>query len=150
MKKIEYIIIHCSDSIFGDTNTIRGWHLEKGWCDIGYNFVILNGMLKKTLYLEVLDGSIEVGRSLMANGAHARGYNHNSIGICLIGVKDFTAYQLHSSYNLCLNLMSQYDIPIKNVLGHYEIENAYGKTCPNLDMDDFRGELEYYKTLDNF
>ena len=44
-RKIKNIIIHCSVSDFGDAELIRSWHVdERGWRDIGYNGVILNGI----------------------------------------------------------------------------------------------------------
>lgn len=50
---------------------------ERGWSDIGYNFVIGQ------------DGSVYEGRGWDNTGAHAPGYNNRSIGICIIG--DFSS-----------------------------------------------------------
>ena len=152
MAKIENIIIHCSDSSFGSAALIRQWHLERGWRDIGYHFVILNGEVKKGFRLLSLEGSIEVGRPIDSDnyldmtetGAHTLGYNRNSIGICLIGSgdNDFTNNQLIALKRLVQELREKFDIPLANVIGHYETENANGKTCPNFDMELFRSYLE--------
>lgn len=45
----------------------------KAWRDIGYGLVLPR------------DGSIEIGRGLDAIGAHVKGYNRISVGICLVG-----------------------------------------------------------------
>lgn len=76
MRKINKVILHCSDTIEGahiDVDTIRQWHLARGWNDIGYHYVIY------------LDGTIANGRDLDVVGAHCRGNNQDSIGVCYIG-----------------------------------------------------------------
>lgn len=151
MAALTNIIIHCSDSEFGSSAEIRRWHLERGWKDIGYHFVILNGMIvPKTkyqlpLYVDAMDGSIEVGRKIDGDrfvtdneaGAHALGYNSNSIGICLIGVDHFTEQQFNSLRELLRELMHTYGISKKRILGHYQTAKAGGKTCPNFDVTKF-------------
>ena len=55
MRKIRKIIIHCSATPEGkdiDAEEIRQWHLDKGWRDIGYHYVIK------------LDGTVEEGGPL--------------------------------------------------------------------------------------
>jgi len=150
MPKIEYIIVHCSDSDWGTASEIRKWHLANGWRDIGYQLVILNGLLKpdiknvqKKLYIESMDGSIEYGRDfdgdgyLVGNeiGAHAVGYNGNSISICLIGKTRFTLKQINSLENVLKNLMKTFNIKRENILGHCDVQK--GKTCPNFNVKNF-------------
>lgn len=56
----------------------QNMHLdERGWFDIGYSFVIGE------------DGNVYEGRGWDYVGAHAPGYNTQSIGICIIG--DFSS-----------------------------------------------------------
>ena len=149
MAQIKNIIIHCSDSPFGNVNDIRQWHKEKGWRDIGYHFVILNGLLDPDFYLPALNGSIECGRPLDGDkwivgnevGAHALGYNKNSIGICLIGETAFTPDQHFSLLTLIKDLIAHFAECKIKVLGHCETEKGRGKTCPNIDMDKFRSFL---------
>lgn len=53
---------------------IRRWHVEdRGWRDIGYHRVVMP------------NGQIMVGRSIYEIGAHVRGHNRGTIGICMIG-----------------------------------------------------------------
>ena len=77
MREIEKIIIHCSatpPSMDIGAEEIRRWHVDdNGWSDIGYHYVIRR------------DGTVEPGRPLEKAGAHCRGYNQKSIGICLVG-----------------------------------------------------------------
>lgn len=77
MRDIKRIIIHCSatppDMDIG-VKEIREWHMKgNGWRDIGYHYVIR------------LNGEIESGRSIDEVGAHTKGHNADSIGICYIG-----------------------------------------------------------------
>jgi hypothetical protein len=37
MRAIKQIIIHCSDSEFGNVIQIDRWHRERGWKGIGYH-----------------------------------------------------------------------------------------------------------------
>lgn len=149
MSKLTHIILHCSDSEWGSANEIDKWHKAKGWSGIGYHFVILNGKIRPNFYLDTLNGSIEVGRYFDGDnwltknemGAHALGYNDKSIGICLIGKNLFTFNQLESLDRLCVGLMFDYDIPIRNILGHCETEKGKHKTCPNFSVNDFRHYL---------
>ena len=53
MREIQTIVIHCSDSKWGDAEVIRKWHTDpkprgKAWADIGYHAVICNGFRKST------------------------------------------------------------------------------------------------------
>jgi len=153
MRNISNIIIHCSDSPWGCTREIRQWHLKRGFSDIGYHFVILNGRptfnhSKNNVYIPALDGSVECGRYLDDDdflsdrevGAHTLGYNTDSIGICLIGVNQFTDRQQVVLRGLCLNLIGLYNLSVSHILGHYETESGKkeGKTCPNIDIGAFR------------
>lgn len=135
--KIEYIIIHCSDSNWGSAHEINKWHQESDFKYIGYHFTILNSWPRPRTTIPLLDGSIEVGRNMQENGAHTYGYNSKSLGICLIGKDSFTPKQRENAKMLVKFLIEQYSIPVDNVLGHYEVATD-GRTCPNFDMDWFR------------
>lgn len=162
MKKIENIIIHCSDSEFGSAAMIRQWHLQNGWKDIGYHFVILNGLIvpntqsgQKQLYVPFMDGMIEVGRHLDGDdfvtsnevGSHALGYNDKSAGVCLIGKKTFTKKQFDSLIMWLDYFLPLWKLPIEVVKGHYEV--SPNRTCPNFDMKRFRMEYAARSTYVN-
>lgn len=128
MRKINEIIVHCSATREGQeisVDTIRQWHIRRGWSDIGYHFVIY------------LDGSVHEGRPLERIGAHTIGHNSNSIGVCYIGgmnkeytkAKDTrTTAQKESLKNLLMSYKNKYkDIKI---YGHRDFAN---KACPSFD-----------------
>lgn len=85
MRTIDKVVIHHSDSQWGNAVVIDSWHRQRGWHGIGYHYVILNGSPYSGTYNTVLDGLIETGRAVETEGAHAVGHNETSIGICLIG-----------------------------------------------------------------
>ena len=76
MREINKIIVHCSATREGENYEvaeIRKWHLARGFSDIGYHF-----------YID-LHGEIHKGRDISKIGAHCKGHNRNSIGICYCG-----------------------------------------------------------------
>ena len=86
MREIKSIVIHCSDSEWGGVADIDRWHKERGWDGCGYHFVITNGVTKAhDDYKPEADGLIQNGRDVEKPGAHVRGHNKYSVGICLIG-----------------------------------------------------------------
>lgn len=152
MSQPKYIIVHCSDSNFGDAELIHKWHIESpnNFKKIGYHYVILNGCPRKsTEYISKLDGEIESGRKEYETGSHCLGYNSNSIGICCIGKTFFTSRQLVTLISLINSIRSEYNIPLVNVLGHYETLKANGKTCPNFNMITLRTLLEQPDLINN-
>ncbi len=147
MKKITHVIIHCSDSKFGNAALINEWHIQRGFAKIGYHYVILNGRnTSARSYISLNDGVVEIGRHLDDDsymqseeiGAHALGFNDCSVGICLIGVNMFSEFQLISLLSLIKEMRDKYNIPIENIIGHYEIPQANGKTCPNFNLNKIR------------
>ena len=137
MRKINKIIIHCSDTFEGvnwTVDDIRSWHIKRGWLDIGYHYVIY------------LDGSIHRGRNEDVVGAHCVGYNSHSIGICYVGGKEKgtgktkdtrTPAQKESLIRLLIELVCRY--PDAEILGHRDL--APDRKCPGFDAK------EEYKTL---
>jgi N-acetyl-anhydromuramyl-L-alanine amidase AmpD len=69
-----------------------------------------------------------VGRTYWV-GAHVKGHNEGSLGICLIGRDEFTGDQLLALRNLHHRLVVQY--PTAQWFNHYELDES--KTCPNFD-----------------
>ncbi len=136
-RKWEGIIIHHSASDFGDATTMDKWHKEQGLDELGYHFVICNGinaMAKR-------DGEVEVGYRWMQqkHGAHCRVsvtddnyWNEHYIGICLVGNFEKNApteQQYKSLANLIEFLSDRYGITPDKIVGHNEAENG-GTLCP--------------------
>jgi N-acetylmuramoyl-L-alanine amidase len=128
IRQIDKIIIHCSATIEGmdfDAADIKQWHLARGFSDIGYHYVIL------------IDGSVEHGRPIERKGAHCKGYNENSIGICYIGgldkkkrPKDTRSYNQKTSLDRLLQELKA-DYPTATIHGHKEYAD---KACPCFDV----------------
>ena len=86
-SKIELLVIHCSDTDNNkDLNAldIHKMHLGFGWDGIGYHKLICRS------------GKIENGRPEYWIGAHVKGQNEISLGVCLIGRNSFTDEQFVS------------------------------------------------------
>lgn len=128
MRKITKIIVHCTATPEGKNytvDTIRKWHIAKGWSDIGYHYVIY------------LDGSVHKGRDEKTVGAHCLGQNANSIGVCYVGgvatdgktPKDTrTEAQKQSLIDLLKKLKAKY--PKAFIFGHRDFA---AKACPSFD-----------------
>ena len=127
-RKIKEIIVHCSATPEGkdySVDTIRKWHLQRGFSDIGYHYIIYR------------DGSVHTGRDESVIGAHCKGHNSNSIGVCYIGgcasdgktPKDTrTTEQKQSLVKLLKELKAKY--PQASIHGHRDFAN---KACPSFD-----------------
>lgn len=138
MREINKIIIHCSESGFGDVHIIDRWHRERGWDGVGYHFVITNGVFwPRSDYRAEHDGLIQIGRHLEEPGAHCRGHNTDSIGICLIGKHHFTGKQLYDVLPALLrHWMDMYALDESQVFGHRDFNEK--KTCPNIETELIR------------
>ena len=136
MRDINKIILHCSATREGQdisTETIRGWHVnERGWSDIGYHYVVL------------LDGTVDKARPVERQGAHVRGKNKGSIGVCYIGGCDAdmnpkdtrNEAQKKSLEDLITYLMESYDDATLH--GHNEFSS---KACPSFNVQEVYKEL---------
>ena len=141
-RAMDTIVIHCSatkeDKDYS-VEDIKKWHLQRGFKDVGYHFIIK------------IDGSVEIGRSLDRVGAHVTNNNTGSIGICYIGglsknnkAKDTrTEKQKESLLNL-ITILKTF-ISIKEIKGHRDYSkdlnnngiiesHEYMKDCPCFDV----------------
>ena len=120
---MKQIIIHCSATPNGRHTTaedIHRWHKARKpvpFDGIGYHYVIR------------VDNKLDVGRPEYWTGAHAKGHNKNSIGICMIGTDVYNNDQWKILTNLLLELSFKY--PGIKIIGHNEISK---KTCPGFDV----------------
>lgn len=127
MRKINLIVVHCTATPEGrdvTVNDVRRWHLQRGFKDVGYH------------YLVRLDGSIEAGRCLEEPGAHCRGHNRESIGVCYVGGCDTnfrpkatrTPQQRQALVLLLRELKNKF--PGVKIAGHRDYA---AKACPSFD-----------------
>jgi N-acetylmuramoyl-L-alanine amidase len=137
MREIKYIVIHHSDSDFGDVKQIDAWHKERGFCSpsgihCGYHYVILCGYRKPSVWRGSDDGAIEVGRPEEEKGAAVKGHNEESIHICLIGKTKFTRNQWVALKQLVDRLLLTYTKA--EVVGHKDLEAT---ECPTFDVKEW-------------
>lgn len=126
MRTITLIIIHCSATPEGRSLTFEACRMEhiryRGFRDIGYHFYITR------------DGEIYCGRSLECIGAHCKGHNRHSVGICYEGGLDArrlpadtrTPAQRGSLLALLRELKQRF--PRALIVGHHDLNPQ--KACP--------------------
>ena len=133
MREIKKIIVHCSatpESMDVGAEEIRRWHKDRGWNDIGYHDVIRR------------DGTLEKGRDISIAGAHAKGHNFSSIGVCLIGGVDGNGkgednFAIIQKQNLRVYLdFMALRFPNAEILGHRDIEGVK-KECPCFNVREW-------------
>tara|TARA_R100001440_G_scaffold26488_2_gene43202 strand:+ start:8948 stop:9355 length:408 start_codon:yes stop_codon:yes gene_type:complete len=127
MRRIDKIFIHCSATppdMYVDADLIDVWHKQRGWSGCGYHYVIKR------------DGQIELGRPIEKIGAHVKGFNKSSIGICYCGgvdgdmkEEDNRTDDQKKSLLLLLNYLKNV-FPKAEVHGHRDFSPKF---CPSFD-----------------
>lgn len=126
-EDITAIVLHHSAGR-GTVEDVDRIHRERGYACIGYHYYITRA------------GEICLGRAVLTVGAHAKGHNKNTIGICLEG--DFrkekpTDKQIGLLALAVKNLMR--NIPtIKTIYNHRDLCNTL---CPVIDLKTMVLEL---------
>lgn len=125
-NKPTQIIYHHSASISESPENIHEYHKSKGWGGIGYHYYIMK------------DGTIYRGRPEGAEGAHTKGENKTSIGICVEGnfeEEEITLEQVQSLYKVSMYITLKYDI--YKIIGH---RDAGQTLCPgkNFPLESMR------------
>jgi N-acetylmuramoyl-L-alanine amidase len=121
-KKISLLVVHCSDTENSQDLSaldIHKMHLGFNWHGIGYHKIIRRS------------GKIENGRPEYWVGAHVKGKNKISLGVCLIGRDHFTEQQFASLERVLKDWKAMY--PTAKVVGHRDTGNTK-KSCPNFDV----------------
>ncbi len=151
IKSVDWIVVHtaaCRADMDIGVKEIRHLHLQRGFSDVGYHYIIRR------------DGTEEKGRTDTTPGAHARGYNMHSLGICLIGgttkgrdkdriptaeewyasyqenrpvaENNYTAAQFKTLQKILTDLKVKY--PDAEILGHRDLPGV-NKACPCFDVN---------------
>lgn len=128
---IHTIVIHYS-ATYPDApvtrDTVDKWHRDRGFREIGYNWFIRR------------DGTLEEGRPEGTLGAHVRGHNDRTIGICFaggleretgpdVGVWNPTPEQEATMVQLIHDIQRRWPMA-KKVVGH---RNLVATQCPGRD-----------------
>lgn len=136
-ERTDYIVIHCAatkpDMDIG-LREIDQWHKRNGWLGCGYTFIVRR------------NGIIETGRALQQVGAHTRGFNHNSVSICMVGGIDsdgdpdanYTQQQWDTLDSLVDVLTKIY--PNAAVVGHHDLDPK--KSCPVFEVTEWMDQIK--------
>lgn len=136
-RKINMIVLHCSATRENQNFTIEqleACHKARGFRTIGYHFYITK------------DGTLFPGRPESQIGAHAKGYNAHSIGICYEGGLDAhgrskdtrTEAQKITMEELLRSLLVDY--PDAEIVGHRDLPGVH-KDCPCFDTRAWLKEI---------
>lgn len=135
MRKIDYIVVHCSATRESCTLTpeaLEAEHRRRGFRTTGYHYYIRR------------DGTTVPTRPLELAGAHAKGYNKHSIGICYEGgldtagrPKDTRTPEQRSALRLLVHQLLQ-QFRNARVCGHRDLS-------PDLDGDGTVEPREWVK-----
>lgn len=155
MRKINRIVVHCTATREGRAYTVQDIdrdHKARGFGrgasrPCGYHYVIY------------ADGTVSKGRREDEVGAHAAGYNSESLGVVYVGGLDATgkakdtrtAEQKKAIAKLVDDLARRYRVPTARITGHRDLSpdtNKNGrvdpfewtKQCPCFDVAAERGE----------
>ena len=133
MRKINTIVIHCSatpEAMTYPLESLRADHKKRGFVDVGYHYYIRK------------DGTIQEGRPLNQIGAHAKGYNTGSIGICYEGgldanrkPKDTRTEAQKKSMLVLLKATLKLYPTITRICGHRDLPKV-AKDCPCFDAEN--------------
>lgn len=157
MSAINLIVIHCAASKNGRSlatanetaaQVIDRWHRDAGFHRTAANVAECNRHLKYIGYHYVIDitGKTETGRRIGETGAHVRGYNSGSVGICMTGTDAFTPAQWEALRILVNGLKTRF--PSARICGHRDLspdKNGDGvitpdeliKICPGFTVADW-------------
>lgn len=135
------VIHHTGNPIDDDLSVVElnASHQALGWTCVGYHYIIRK------------DGHIEIGRPHWTVGAHAYGYNSDSIGVHVCGNFDIakpTDAQIESLAMLLANVCTDYGLPIDeaHVVGHRDL---MATACPGNALYNMlpvvRGKAVFYQ-----
>lgn len=130
-----FVVLHHSVSPEDTTvEEIRRWHVARGFRDIGYHYVVRRSA----------DGwRVEPGRPEDDVGAHCKGWNESTIGVCVCG--DYTRGPLSDGAMVALvgllrPLLHRYGMTERQVMGHRHMLGQ-ATLCPGFDVDTVRAAL---------
>lgn len=151
MGKLEYLVIHCTDTPEGRKVTadeIRQWHTAEppkgnGWSKVGYTDIIhLDGSLEN---LTPYDQDDDIEGFEITNGV--RGINSISRHVVYVGgkkkdlsgAKDTRTEEQKKALEAYVKFMVLRH-PLIKVAGHYQFDG--NKKCPSFEVDTWLVEID--------
>ena len=132
MRKIDLIVIHCSatreDRPYPVTSLIADHQTRFGFT--GYHYYVTR------------DGTVYQTRHENLVGAHARGYNQHSLGVCYEGglnkrgEADDTRTPQQKASLLALLKSLKHTYPKATILGHHDLPHVT-KPCPCFNCSEY-------------
>jgi len=139
MNRPAWIIVHHTggtnanpraDTSHHTFETVNEWHRQLwNWESTTGNYIGYHFFIDKT-------GKVTQGRGLDEAGAHTKGMNTSSIGICLAGNFDVTMPTVEQEIalrELLIKLMKQLKIPADKIVPHRKFSS---KTCYGSNLKD--------------
>jgi len=146
--KPNYIIIHHEGASNG-FYVVNSYHKQR------WNFKSSLGFYIGYQYYIDTSGKVLQGRADTEEGAHTKGMNSGTIGICLQGnfnVQKPSFAQMTALKALVKRKMNEYAIPFNNIGGHRQFRDT---SCPGLNLPNseikklFEVDLGYLQKLLN-
>lgn len=140
MRKIDMIVIHCSATradVPLSPRQLDEMHRQRGFDGCGYHYYVRR------------DGEICTMRPVDRPGAHAKGYNQHSIGVCYEGGLDEqgrpadTRTELQKRSLRVLERVLAMDFQTRRIVGHRDLS-------PDLDGDGVIEPKEWTKVCPCF
>lgn len=126
--KVQKLVVHHSASKQSTTKKadIAKWHKERGFSQISYHKIIEG------------NGVIVNSRSENIQGAHAKGANQGSLGVCVVGnfEKEIPSQeQIYSLISVLTVWCEEHSLNSKDIYGHFNVPGGNTATsCPGKNL----------------
>lgn len=130
-RAVGRVFLHCSASDVGGpayegaglVDTIRAWHLARGWSDVGYHWLVDRA------------GRVLAGRDPERTPAAQKGHNGATLAIMVHGLARFSPASLAACQSLCRAINRAHGGAV-TFHGHCEVS---ARTCPVFDYRTLLG-----------
>ena len=135
-RTVNKLVVHHSASAKSSTTKedIEQWHEERGFTEIGYHKVIEAYGVKKD------------GRSEDKAGAHAKGANSDSLGVCVCGNFESETpdtQQLEALTEVLTQWCKDHSLDETKIYGHYNVPGGTTTTsCPGQNLKSKLDEIK--------
>lgn len=159
-RPVRLIVIHCSatpdertlfynigrSDLRTPVDEIDAWHYDRGFRRTPVRAARFNPSLRAIGYHYVIarNGALLTGRHPDEVGAHAKGHNSRSLGVCLIGTSRFTPAQWATLADCLPRWCEAHGVPrrfathnqLEGVCGHRDLP-LVAKACPGFPVADW-------------